>query len=1553
MSSSSGNFPLTFKLQVQGDAEIVNKFKTITAAMNQINPAAAKTAQSVKQAETSMKTVVTAAGSAATSLTNMSAKAREMGTSLSTASASTTAASTSMTTVGTSAGGAATSLTDMSVKAREASMQTGTLGTESTKTRSGVQKLTDVFQGNKGLIFSVTMLSSGIFEAIGMYQGWQDASEKLAAAKEKEADLIARGLEGTKEYGDAVNEVADAQRGYNFITRFTIQSFADLIPMSLMLTSSLLGMVSSAGGLTNAKTKLAAAGTKLVGVLQSVGTALMALSTGNKILLLLGLIATAVVALIKNWGGFRDAVNGLGVELGNLIAPLKGILDSYLTFGGEATAATNDVEKAVMKTGDATSLSFNEQMVLMGKLGEEAGEMAFSVGTHLKQQEKAEAAHNEKYKQFVEAMTSGNEDIQKSLGLTNAEFADFSKQMQDEMDALDEKWNTGVENIMSNWDAVTSGFGDSVGSTVGEIVKLEDKITELTNQQWELDDKKALQKNREEIAKNQAKIDELRGTATTAFGDMSSLVAIFGSDVQTMAATKITPSMEQAGKDFMELGKAAADGLNAIRLGILSQDFDSAVKTLTTALDGVPERYKGNFTEIDAILGNSALTQRQKIAQIVADYGSLENAAKPLIVGAYELSRSNALVASSLDEVAVAARSHMTGVDQAKGAWDKFINALGPAQKNLPIITDLQARLAAGTITHAEALKEAEAAGREWSQVMGEDVATSIKNVQKSFIDMGDGTSQMVGQINGQMVNLGRVSNTELGNLSDDAGVATAAMSKTGETATQSLENEATTALGIMGKDGQFHFGTVVKGANNTIDVFKAVNLYADRYVAQGATAKIAGLATEMETTGSTVTTETESWNTSFEGFATAVAGAFKTIKDALNTPIDLGAAATAIVDSLTTALTKEFPKLLDQGAELVGQIAKGIIDFAKTVQPAAEATIAHFVTGTQKKYQEIVTVGGAIVEQVSKGIMDFAKLVGPSGEAVVNNFVTGVQKVAKTVLDAGKGLVEQIGSGIEALFPQLKTKGNASTTAFRDGIVAKVSLILDAGKGIMSAVITGINTLAEKLKTTITAPFEQAKTFVENLFKGWDPLGALSGVGAELLKILRGGGIQGVEASKGDGKGVTLDQANKMMDAGFGGLSQSSSQKDIKAAQAQWSNFSTSMQAYATSITAAITKIQTAFSTLSTSVATYAKSMTATVAAWITANTTAIGAFLAPITLVQQKFSTLSTSIATYTNSMKINVGTFISTSNTQLASMTAAIIGPQTAWSTFSTSVATYTSSMGANILAFVTATITQLGEIVNTVLLTQGTFSTFSTSIATYMTSMSANVAAWGIATITAFTEVSKIVLTTQGVYSKFSTSVATYMTSMKTNTASWGTSSITALSNVSKNILTTQGTASKFSTSWSTYMKSMTAAVKSFASTTVSELKKVVSAANAATSALNKMAAAAKKAAAARASVGGMEHGGSFIAHAQKGFSGIVDTPTTFKGVRMGEGFAPELVTVQPLTRGTGNTHAPTVSSGGKGGGDSRPIEIHLHNELGGREVQRVIKKVALDDISLQI
>ena len=66
--------------------------------------------------------------------------------------------------------------------------------------------------------------------------------------------------------------------------------------------------------------------------------------------------------------------------------------------------------------------------------------------------------------------------------------------------------------------------------------------------------------------------------------------------------------------------------------------------------------------------------------------------------------------------------------------------------------------------------------------------------------------------------------------------------------------------------------------------------------------------------------------------------------------------------------------------------------------------------------------------------------------------------------------------------------------------------------------------------------------------------------------------------------------------------------------------------------------------------------------------------------------------------------------------------------------------------------------------------------------------------------------------------------------------------------------------------------------------------------------------------------------------------------------MGEGSKPELVTVQPLTRGTGNQSGPTVSSGGRLGG-SRPIVIENIITLDGQIKDKRIRKVVFDRYNL--
>jgi hypothetical protein len=315
-------------------------------------------------------------------------------------------------------------------------------------------------------------------------------------------------------------------------------------------------------------------------------------------------------------------------------------------------------------------------------------------------------------------------------------------------------------------------------------------------------------------------------------------------------------------------------------------------------------------------------------------------------------------------------------------------------------------------------------------------------------------------------------------------------------------------------------------------------------------------------------------------------------------------------------------------------------------------------------------------------------------------------------------------------------------------------------------------------------------------------------------------------------------------------------------------------------------------------------------------------------------------------------------------------------TAFTPLQTAATTVTSQTSAAFVTMETSikgTITRIGAVFPTAFTQLYTFALQNTGktieafvilqqqITTVMTAIKTVIGTQFLAIIDIISAFGPVLTALQNQFSNFSTSVSTYMTGMTTAIGNFATKSTASFNTVNTAVKTTQNALSSMSTSVSTYMTGMSSKVSQFGSAAQSAFSKVKSSADAATKSVKALQSAinALKSKTITITVNfkvnkpsGLEHGGAFLASAQHGFSGIVDRPTTMGGVRMGEGFKPELVTVQPLTRGTGNHSGPTVSSGGFGG-SSRPIEIHVHNEINGREIQRIIKRVALEDIGLQI
>jgi hypothetical protein len=1460
-----------------------------------------------------------------------------------------------------------TTLDKYGMSATKASQETTKLATSTAKvapaidkTSSSTQKLDkslnstgdkakslgEKFRGNKGLIFSTTMLSSGVFEAIGMFQGWTDASEKLSNAQQKVNDLEARGMENTKEYGDAVRELADAQRGFNFIQRFTIQSFADLIPMSLMMASSLIEMSGNFMKGATMKEKFAAASTKVVGGLKAMGNAMLQFTTRHPLLLLLTLITAAFVAFATNAGGFRDRINEIGVALGNAVPGLKGFLtwlgdlgngfgqsaEAAMGYSQETTKSLKDVESEVLRTGDATKLSIDEQIAMYGKLGDEAKDVAFSLSTHLKMQQDEQEAHRKKYAEFVTAMESGDQDIMKSMGLTEEQFKEFYKQWEQEISDFDSKFSEHVDKVVENYNKFEEAGRSAQEKTIEDLAQLKQKLVEHYQKREEIRDSDG--KNQDEAMDKWEEEEQV----------ILDAIAAIDSGLSDMAM-----NAAQDWKTFTDSGKAAMD---VFRQEALGGNFQAAINAINTAMDNVPDKYKQNMGKARSILDNESLSMEARADIFVAHMDQLDPF-QSFVVGAHEYTLAQAQATSSLDELAVSARAGARSTGELDARWKTFVGSLNAEQKALPIVQAAIEGVESGAITTATAFGMVQAAGEKMSAQLGGTVTQTFEDLKKTIITMPDGTQQAFASIGGQVVSLGKVSDGALvsGGKSVTNSLTSAAdetdyMAKTfavqmpkASTEVETFQTDANSFLtGIISTftslateaaklPAKLKTALDTKTITAAWDAFRNALGESGEWVNQGIT-KIAGFIKSAVTI--------EKFKDAWTGFWQAIAEGKDIIVSGIAT-----LATTIASDIKAKALSQEWWKgFWEAMSETVTWVATGIGAIGTEIAKEILASGPTWWKGFQDALASTAQWVGTGITAIGTGITKTIQTQGPKW------WVGFQQALASTAQWVGTGITN-IGKGITST---IQTQGPKWWVGFQKGLGVVGTWVSTALTNIGNAILdydwaaigSGIWT---KIVQGITGAFKAGGDFLSQL----NPFN-FGGADKNPFTEAAFNPNQGKNPIKNDMGGIV----------GYGGPQQG--QPDPK----QMSG-----------LLGIIKQVQAAFSALSTSIATYSKSMTANMGIFFTKMGAAFPLLDTMVKTHQATWSGFSTSLLGYATSMTANIGAFFTKMSQAFPLLDQMVKTHQVTWSAFSTSLLAYSTSMTANLGTFFTTISQAFIQLDVAVKTHNATWSAFSTSLATYSTSMTTNLGKFFTTIAQAFIQLDTAVKAHQKTWSTLSTSVSTYSKSMTTNVSNFAKTSAAGLKTLSSAITSTQGAMSKFSTSVASYSKSMASNLKSFSSSAVSSLKAVTSAANSATSALNKMASAAAKAKSARS---GLRFGGAFVmggqpmnqsGFAQTGKSFINSRPRKIGGVNISEFSKPELVTVTPLSNPSDpmdkglnyldklpapKLQMPDMSNiGGSGNnkGGRQPIHVELHTTISmpdGKVLAKSVQSHLLDGFS---
>lgn len=220
-------------------------------------------------------------------------------------------------------------MSGVSQAATQTAAATNTYGKAADTAGQKTTGLAAKFQGNKGAIFAFVGMGAAGMEAVGMFGMYQSAADKLGQAQDVVNKLVAAGAAGTQAHKNAVQDVAEAQRGYNFILRNVAMSFGDLVPFTLLAINAIVKMKETAAG---SKTALDSVSTAASGLGTSAKTAA---SSG------LGPMATSAANLgggLTNLGGgvrnTTSATDGLVTSVGKSKSAIDAVGTSVKTTSG-------------------------------------------------------------------------------------------------------------------------------------------------------------------------------------------------------------------------------------------------------------------------------------------------------------------------------------------------------------------------------------------------------------------------------------------------------------------------------------------------------------------------------------------------------------------------------------------------------------------------------------------------------------------------------------------------------------------------------------------------------------------------------------------------------------------------------------------------------------------------------------------------------------------------------------------------------------------------------------------------------------------------------------------------------------------------------------------------------------------------------------------------------------------------------------------------------------------------------------------------------------------
>jgi hypothetical protein len=490
-------------------------------------------------------------------------------------------------------------------------------------------------------------------------------------------------------------------------------------------------------------------------------------------------------------------------------------------------------------------------------------------------------------------------------------------------------------------------------------------------------------------------------------------------DEETKAIGDMDVAVARQSHVWAEWSTMATESVNNFAASALVGEFPAAITAIETALDATPDQWKGASGQLTEILDNTALNARDKANLIAADMGMLENAMKPVQVGAEFVGKAGAEAAAGLDELATAALKNVNPMTEMDSAWKTFTSSLTPAQKELGLVQAVMKGVESGALTAAQGFQILETAGVEASKQIGSTVTTSLANLEHQIIQLGNGTTATVAKMDGQWVSLGTSAQTNLGTSGTAVQNLESELTMLGGTAQTELGSTVPGAISTASTTANTQFTQIVNYANLVIEVFKALSTYAQTYIAGGikmaidaAVASFSLMSTNIGTYATSMITSIGAWITA----STTSMGAFiPVINLVTNTFTALQNGVTASMTAMTTATGAWITAAIKSMGELMKVIA--------TTQKSYTA----LQTGVKTNMTSMTTYTSNFVKTSNTQLTTLSKTTTTLGKAF-----TTMGSQTKSAMSQAASAIKSFSSSSVSALKKVESAAKSATSALK-----------------------------------------------------------------------------------------------------------------------------------------------------------------------------------------------------------------------------------------------------------------------------------------------------------------------------------------------------------------------------------------------------------------------------------------------------------------------------------------------------------------------------------------